>query len=58
MLIKLLTTEIMDKEVEEAIIIIKIELLVADCQTETIDTIGIQIAQLDLFAKFMESLGI
>lgn len=45
----------MEKKVKEGVIIIKIE-LVTDCQTETIDIVGIQIAQLDLFAKSVESL--
>lgn len=56
MAISLLITRIMDKEVEEEVIIINLAIQEEDYQTEVIDTIGIQIALQDLNAKSVESL--
>lgn len=56
MAISLLITRIMDKEVEEEVIIINLAIQEEDYQTEVIDTIGIQIALQDLNAKSLESL--
>lgn len=56
MAISLLITRIMDKEVEEEVIIINLPIQEEDYQTEVIDTIGIQIALQDLNAKSVESL--
>lgn len=56
MAISLLITRIMDKEVEEEVIIINLAIQEEDYQTEVVDLIWIQIDQQDLNAKSVESL--
>lgn len=56
MAISLLITRIMDKEVEEEVIIINLAIQEESYQTEVVDLIGFQIDQQDLNAKSVESL--